>query len=101
MIRLGGVVPLVDKLGAAKPCTREVFHVPSALCVRVPKETPLDVNWLLFPGGVALRSACRSAVICRASISTKPEPFIPIVFLSLVALSIVMQFPDSSTAPRD
>jgi hypothetical protein len=74
--------------------------VPSALCVKMPNETPFDTKRVLFPAGVASRSACRSAVICRASISTNPDPFMPIVFLSLVALSIVTNFPDSSTAPR-
>jgi len=70
MIRLGGVVPFVERLGATKPCTFEVFHVPSALCVRVPKETPFEINSVLPPKGVASRSACRFAVICRASITT-------------------------------
>jgi len=40
------------------------------------------------------------AVICRANISTKPDPFMPIVFRSLVAFSIVTSLPDSSIAPR-
>src|SRR5260370_39835168 len=106
MIRLGVLVPLLAQLGADKPPTREVSQVPSALCVKQPKEIPFDVNFmpplgiLQLPRGPASRSACKSAVICRASISTKPEPFMPIVFLSLVALSIVTNFPDSSTAPR-
>ena len=110
MIRLGSA-PLMDRLGAAKPCTWEVSQLPSILCVRIPKETPFDTNFTLLPGNIAiaLRSACRSAVIWRANISTKPEPFIPIVFLSLVAacvvlsfaaLSMVTNFPDSSTAPQ-
>src|SRR5258708_13266814 len=97
MIRLGGVVPLVDRLGAASPFTWETFQVPSPLCVRIPKEIPFDNNCVLFPGGVASRSASRSAVICRASISTKPYPFIPIVFLSLVPLPLATHFPDPST----
>lgn len=59
MIRLGGVVPLLVKLGAAKPCTLEVFQVPSALWVKIPKETALDINGVLCQGGVASRCACR------------------------------------------
>src|SRR6266853_5412707 len=100
MIRLGGLVPLLAKLGAARPRTWEVFQVPLALCVRVPKLTPFDGNGVLLPGGVASRSACRSAVIWRASISTKPDPFMPIVFRSLVALLRVATLPDSSVEPR-
>ena len=46
-------MPLLDKLGAAKPCTREVSHVPAALCVKIPKKTPFDTNCLLVPGGMA------------------------------------------------
>ena len=93
-------MPVVERLGAASPNTRETFQVASPLCVKMPKEIPFDISCLLLPRGMPSRSACRSAVICRANISTKPDPFIPIVFLSLVALPIVTNFPDSSTAPR-
>src|SRR2546425_12140080 len=100
MIRLGAVVPLVFRLGAGNPTIWDVFQVPSGLCVMTPNDTPLLTRGLLQPGGVAAAIARKSAVICRATISRKPEPFMPIVFLSLVALSIVTNFPDSSTAPR-
>lgn len=54
----------------------------------------------LEPRGVAAASDCRSAVICRAAISRKPDPFMPIVLRSFVALSSVTILPDSSAAPR-
>src|SRR5689334_13416684 len=95
MIKLGGVVPEVARLGAARPSTLEISQVPFGLCVKQPKEIPFDFNLAppcgivqLLPGGAASRSACRSAVIWRANISTKPDPFMPMVFLSFVALSM-------------
>ena len=62
MIKLGGAVPVVERLGAASPCTRETFQVPSPLCVKMPKEIPFDISCMLYPGGVASRSACSQMI---------------------------------------
>src|SRR5437762_754797 len=50
-----------------------------------PKAIPLESSFLCVPGAVALPIACRSEVICRASISIKPDPNIPIVFRVQIA----------------
>jgi len=51
------------------------------------------------PGGVASQIACRSAVIWRDNISTKPEPNMPIVARELATNCSVTGRPSSSTAP--
>ena len=99
MMRLGVAPFAVVRLGAGSPWTWEASQLPSAWWIRVPNEIPFEANATLVPGGAVFRAVWRSAVICRASISMKPEPFIPIVFLSLKALSIVAKLPSSSTAP--
>ena len=73
MVRLGAVVPVVFKLDAGNPTTFEVSQVPSKLCVIVPNVTPFDTSCWLIPGGVDATIACRSAVICLATISKNPH----------------------------
>ncbi|HVN20988.1 MAG TPA: hypothetical protein VMT56_03445 [Candidatus Bathyarchaeia archaeon] len=95
MIKLGGVVHFVARLGATKPSTLDTFHVLSVLCTRLPKETRFDAKWTLLPGGVASRSASSSPVIWCASISMNPEPFIPIV-IGIVHRDKLASFIDGS-----
>src|SRR5215470_7119244 len=100
MIRLGGLLaPVVARLGAARPSTCDVSHDPSKLHRRLPKEMPFDERALACPGAILSRSFCRSAVICRASISMNPEPNIPMVFRELAIDWRFVGRPSSSISP--
>jgi hypothetical protein len=59
----------------------------------VPKPPPLQTSARAVPGVMESRIACMSAVICRASISIKPEPFIPMVLRSLAIVCSVTNWP--------
>ena len=101
MIREGGLSgPDESRLGFGKPSTREVSQAPSTLRRMTPNEIPFEVRSIAPPGGVASRRLCSSSVICRASISTKPDPFMPTVLRSLEMEPKVTKFPASSMAPR-
>jgi hypothetical protein len=67
----------------------------------VPNETPFVMSAWLVPAPVAFRIVCKSVVICRASISMKPEPFMPMVLRSLAMVWSVTNSPPADTCHQN
>lgn len=65
----GSSAPVVARLKAEMPLTRDVSQVPSGLREITPKDTLFEASAAELPGGMRSQMASMSAVIWRASIS--------------------------------